>query len=102
MIPWEEESNKKETPDNFMQDLRTRLVKTTAFSVSHLANESNSQSGTELASPIPRHNVSMSHVFKNHNYRVKRSPWFEYHNSTHYLSRNYTHSQLIEAPTVET
>ena len=33
--------------------------------------------------------------------RVKRHPWFEYHNSTYYISRNYTHEQLIKAPTIE-
>ena len=47
------------------------------------------------------------HLVKKHNAmvndkpRVKRNPWFEYHNSTHYISRNYTHEQLIKAPTIE-
>ena len=47
------------------------------------------------------------HLIKNHNAmvndkpRVKRNPWFEYHNNTHYISRNFTYQQLIKEPTVE-
>ena len=116
VIPKDENLTMTERPDS-IQDLQTRLVQNTAFNVSQLVSKSGTQSNIESVSPIPRYNISLSQIFKKHNHlmhliqkhnakisdnpRVKRSPWFEYHNNTHYISRNYTHEQLIKAPTVE-
>ena len=90
VIPKDKNLTRTERPDS-IQDLQTRLVKNTPSIVSHLVSESGTQSDTKFLSQIPRHNVSLSQIFQKHNHRIKRSPWFEYHDSTPYLSRNYTH-----------
>ena len=56
------------------------------------------QSDIVSMSPESHQNVSLSHnAMVNDKPRVKRPPLFEYHTSTHYISRNYTHEQLIKA-----
>ena len=92
VIPKDENLTRTERPDS-IQDLQIRLVKNTTSNVSQLVSESGTQSDTEFVSQIPQHNVSLSQIFQKHNHRIKRSPWFEYVNSTHYLSRNATHGQ---------
>ena len=98
-----------ETTD-FRQNVHSRLVPDTAYNVSHVVS---TQSDIASMSPKSHQNVSLSQVFKKHNYlkhlikrhntmvndkpRVKRNPWFEYHNNIYYISRNYTHEQLIKA-----